>query len=209
MARVRRSPSIRTPLSTQPGVAGPQRPATPAVSTARSATSATDNMCSIRPSISADGGAESAVRSRNFMRALLFRKNASQPWGSLGGGGALRDMSDRPSGRAALRRGHPALPRDNREESVVKRFGSLVVVTSIVAACVVGVAGASAAPTLPTLNVAVTGKTGIAVSGSKVSGAVNVTVDVQRQGLGRLRVHPPEPGRVVPGGARRREQPSR
>ena len=52
----------------------------------------------------------------------------------------------------------PEVPRDNREEHVVKRFGSLVVVSSVVAACVVGlvgVAGASAVSTLPTLNVAV------------------------------------------------------
>jgi hypothetical protein len=60
----------------------------------------------------------------------------------------------------------------------VKRFGSLIVVTSVVAACVVGlvagVAGASAASTLPTLNIALAGKTGISVSGSEVSGAVNV-----------------------------------
>ncbi len=76
-----------------------------------------------------------------------------------------------------LRRGHFGLPRDNREEYVVKRFGSLVVVTSMVAACAVGLAGvtaASAVSTLPTLSVAVTGKTGIAVSGSTVSGAVSV-----------------------------------
>jgi hypothetical protein len=55
----------------------------------------------------------------------------------------------------------------------VKRFGSLVVVTSVVVACVVGLAGAagaSAASPLPTLNVAVAGKTGIKVSGSEVSG---------------------------------------
>jgi hypothetical protein len=69
----------------------------------------------------------------------------------------------------------------------VKRFGSLVVVTSIVAACVVGlvgVTGASAASTLPTLNVAVTGKTGIAVSGSTVSGAVSITSTFSGKGQG-------------------------
>ena len=69
----------------------------------------------------------------------------------------------------------------------MKRFGSLVVVTSIVAACVVGVAGvtgASAASTLPTLNVAVTGKTGIAVSGSTVSGAVNIASTFSGKGQG-------------------------
>ena len=69
----------------------------------------------------------------------------------------------------------------------MKRFGSLVVVSSIVAACVVGLAGvtgASAASTLPTLNVAVTGKTGIAVSGSEVSGAVNVRSTFAGKGQG-------------------------
>jgi hypothetical protein len=69
----------------------------------------------------------------------------------------------------------------------VKRFGSLVVVTSVVAACVVGLAGvggASAASTLPTLNVAVTGKTGIAVSGSEVSGAVSITSTFSGKGQG-------------------------
>jgi hypothetical protein len=60
----------------------------------------------------------------------------------------------------------------------VKRFGSLIVLTSVVAACGVGLVGgvtaASAASTLPTLNIALTGKTGVSVSGSEVSGAVNV-----------------------------------
>ena len=69
----------------------------------------------------------------------------------------------------------------------MKRFGSLVVVTSAVAACVVGLAGvtgASAASTLPALNVAVTGKTGIAVSGSTVSGAVSITSTFSGKGQG-------------------------
>ena len=69
----------------------------------------------------------------------------------------------------------------------MKRFGSLVVVTSVVVACVVGLAGvsaASAASTLPTLNVAVAGKTGIAVSGSTVSGAVNITSTFSGKGQG-------------------------
>jgi hypothetical protein len=69
----------------------------------------------------------------------------------------------------------------------VKRFGSLVVVMSVVAACVVGLvgaAGASAASTLPALNVAVTGKTGITVSGSTVSGAVSVTSSFSGKGQG-------------------------
>jgi hypothetical protein len=71
----------------------------------------------------------------------------------------------------------------------VKRFGSLVVVASLVAACVVGlagVAGASAASTLPTLNVALSGKTGIKVSGSEVSGAVNVTSTFSGKGQGEF-----------------------
>ena len=69
----------------------------------------------------------------------------------------------------------------------MKRLGSLIVVSSVVAACVVGLAGvaeASAAPTLPTLNIAVTGKTGINVSGSEVSGAVNVTSTFSGKGQG-------------------------
>ena len=60
----------------------------------------------------------------------------------------------------------------------MSRFRSLVVSSSVVAACVVGLAGgvtaASAASTLPTLNIALAGKTGISVSGSEVSGAVDV-----------------------------------
>lgn len=69
----------------------------------------------------------------------------------------------------------------------MKRLGSLVVVSSVVATCVVGLAGvggASAASTLPTLNVAVTGKTGINVSGSEVSGAVSVTSTFSGKGQG-------------------------
>ena len=71
----------------------------------------------------------------------------------------------------------------------VKRFGSLAVVASVVAACVVGlvgVTGASAAPTLPTLKLALTGKTGIKVSGSEVSGAVNVTSTFSGKGQGEF-----------------------
>jgi hypothetical protein len=60
----------------------------------------------------------------------------------------------------------------------VSRFRSLVVSSSVVAACVVGLAGgvtaASGASTLPTLNIALNGTTGVSVSGSEVSGAVNV-----------------------------------
>jgi hypothetical protein len=75
--------------------------------------------------------------------------------------------------------------RKSKKGVEVKRFGSLVVVTSVVAACVVGLAGvtgASAASTLPTLNLALTRTTGITVSGSEVSGAVNVTSSFSGKG---------------------------
>jgi hypothetical protein len=71
----------------------------------------------------------------------------------------------------------------------VKRLGSLIVVPSVVAACVIGlagVAGASASPTLPTLKLALTGKTGIKVSGSTTSGAVNVTSTFSGKGQGEF-----------------------
>jgi hypothetical protein len=77
--------------------------------------------------------------------------------------------------------------RMSRKGVEVKRFGSLVVLTSVVAACVVGLAGvtgASAASTLPTLNLALTGTKGITVSGSEVSGAVNVTATFSGKGQG-------------------------
>jgi hypothetical protein len=69
----------------------------------------------------------------------------------------------------------------------VKRLGSLIVVSSVVGACVIalaGVTGASATSVGPTLNVAVTGKTGIAVSGSTVSGAVSITSTFSGKGQG-------------------------
>jgi hypothetical protein len=71
----------------------------------------------------------------------------------------------------------------------VKRFGSLVAVTSVVAACVVGLAGvtgASAASALPTLKLALSGKTGIKASGSEVSGAVNVASTFSGKGQGEF-----------------------
>jgi hypothetical protein len=79
----------------------------------------------------------------------------------------------------------------------VKRLGSLIVVSSVVAACVIGlagVAGASAASTLPTLNLALTGKTGIKVSGSTVSGAVNVTSTFTGKGQGEFGLVRLDPG---------------
>ncbi len=75
----------------------------------------------------------------------------------------------------------------------MKRIGPLVLATSVVAACVIGVSGASAVSALPTLNVVVTGKTGIAVSGSTMSGAVNVTSTFSgkgRGGYGLVRLDP-------------------
>ncbi|MGZ6669848.1 MAG: hypothetical protein ACXVH3_34825 [Solirubrobacteraceae bacterium] len=70
----------------------------------------------------------------------------------------------------------------------VSRFRSLVVFSSAIAAVLLGLVGgvtaASAAPTLPTLNIALTGKTGISVSGSEVSGAVNVVSTFTGKGQG-------------------------
>ena len=60
----------------------------------------------------------------------------------------------------------------------MNRCKSVAVSLSVVAACAIGLFGgvsaASGAPSLPTVDVALTGTTGIAVSGSEVSGAVNV-----------------------------------
>ncbi len=57
-----------------------------------------------------------------------------------------------------------------------KRFGSLLAAASV-ATCTAALAlagGASGASPLPTMNIAVSGTTGITVSGSTVSGAVNI-----------------------------------
>ena len=105
------------------------------------------------------------------------------------------------SGRAALRRGRSGLPRDNREEHVVRRFGSLVVVSSVVAACVVGLAGVDGSER--GVDAAHAQRRGYGqdrhrgVRQQGVGGRER-HVDVQRQGPGRLRARPPEPGRVVP-----------
>jgi hypothetical protein len=68
----------------------------------------------------------------------------------------------------------------------VSRSRSLVVLSSVLGACVAGLAGgvtaASAASSLPTLNVALTGQTGISVSGSEVSGAVSVAATFTGKG---------------------------
>jgi hypothetical protein len=80
---------------------------------------------------------------------------------------------------------------------MTRRFGSVLGVMSTLA-CAAGFAlnmgaasastGASAAATLPTLNLSLTGTKGIAVSGSQVSGAVNVvsTFTGHGQGSGAL-----------------------
>ena len=59
-----------------------------------------------------------------------------------------------------------------------------------------GAAAASAASALPTLNLALTGKTGISVSGSEVSGAVNVVSTFTGKGQGQaalVRLNPALP----------------
>ena len=82
----------------------------------------------------------------------------------------------------------------------MRRFASLIAGSSVVVACLVPLAGAataaSAASTLPTLNLALTGKTGISVSGSEVSGAVNVVSTFTGKGQGQavlIRVNPTVP----------------
>jgi hypothetical protein len=75
----------------------------------------------------------------------------------------------------------------------VKRIASLLAMASIIgggaamaltSAAATAAPGASAAATLPTMTVAVTGKTGIAVSGSTVSGAVSITSTFSGKGQG-------------------------
>ncbi len=77
----------------------------------------------------------------------------------------------------------------------MKRFASLLAVASSLAGVAAlalsgGAAsaspGASAAANLPTLNVALTGKTGVSVSGSTVSGAVNVVSTFSGKGQGEV-----------------------
>ncbi|MGB8879526.1 MAG: hypothetical protein WCD11_24640 [Solirubrobacteraceae bacterium] len=82
----------------------------------------------------------------------------------------------------------------------MKRFASLIAVPAVVTACLFALAGgaaaASAASALPTLNLALTGKTGISVSGSEVSGAVNVVSTFTGKGQGQaalVRLNPALP----------------
>lgn len=86
----------------------------------------------------------------------------------------------------------------------MKRFGSRIVVASAVVAGAFGLAGgataAGAASALPTLNIALTGKTGISVSGSEVSGAVNVASTFSGKGQGAfalVRLNPNEPAKTA------------
>lgn len=82
----------------------------------------------------------------------------------------------------------------------MRRFASLIAVPAIVVACLVPLAGVAAAAgpasTLPTLNLALTGTTGISVSGSEVSGAVNVVSTFTGKGQGQaalVRLNPALP----------------
>ncbi|HXO06612.1 MAG TPA: hypothetical protein VN880_01195, partial [Solirubrobacteraceae bacterium] len=70
-----------------------------------------------------------------------------------------------------------------------KPFGALIAAScalTITAATLLpgSASGASAVSTLPTLKVAVAGKTGIAVSGSAVSGAVSIVSSFSGKGQG-------------------------
>jgi hypothetical protein len=82
----------------------------------------------------------------------------------------------------------------------MKRLASLIACTgAAVAAAVLLTAGntlASGASSLPTLNLALTGTKGISVSGSQVSGAVNVVSTFTGKGQGQaglIRLNPSEP----------------
>lgn len=80
----------------------------------------------------------------------------------------------------------------------MKRFASLVVTALVVAggSAFVLAGGASGASTLPTLKLALTGTKGISVSGSEVSGAVNVVSTFTGKGQGQaalIRVNPNVP----------------
>ncbi len=91
----------------------------------------------------------------------------------------------------------------------MKRFASLLAVVGTLAgggAMALTQAAATASPSaraaaLPTLNIALSGTKGVSVSGSMVSGAVNIvrrTVEVARG----LRDRPIEPGCVAAAGGR-------
>jgi hypothetical protein len=82
----------------------------------------------------------------------------------------------------------------------MRRLTSLIATTSAAIASAVlltaGATTASGASTLPTLNLALTGTKGISVSGSEVSGAVNVVSTFSGNGQGEaglIRLNPSEP----------------
>lgn len=86
------------------------------------------------------------------------------------------------------------------EEEEVKRLALLIACASAAIASAVlltpGSTIASGASSLPTLNLALTGTKGISVSGSEVSGAVNVTSTFAGKGQGQaalVRLNPAEP----------------
>jgi hypothetical protein len=67
-----------------------------------------------------------------------------------------------------------------------KRFASVIATAGVVActAALFAAGVASGAPSLPTLNIALTGNTGVSVSGSEASGAVNVVATHTGKGQG-------------------------
>ena len=70
-----------------------------------------------------------------------------------------------------------------------KRFASLIATTGVVActgALVLAGGAGAASSSLPTLNVALAGNTGVSVSGSEVSGAVNVVATHAGKGQGAV-----------------------
>ena len=67
-----------------------------------------------------------------------------------------------------------------RLTSLIATAGALAVTGALVLAGGAGAAGT--ASSLPTLNIALTGTTGVSVSGSEVSGAVNVVSTFSGQG---------------------------
>jgi hypothetical protein len=82
----------------------------------------------------------------------------------------------------------------------MKRFASLIACASAAIASAVfltaGSTVASGASSLPTLNLALTGTKGISVSGSEVSGAVNIVSTFSGKGQGQaglIRLNPSEP----------------
>jgi hypothetical protein len=94
-----------------------------------------------------------------------------------------------------------------------RRVTLLAALTLVAAAAVVLVGSAGATPrALPTLNVALTGTTGVSISGSKVSGAVSIVStfagSVPRGEHGVVRARPSESWRADPAGGQRCRAPT-